>query len=196
VVAVAMWAALAVAPAAAGAAVGDLTGAGCVQDVRMVVVCDAQQHGLDAVSSVAVSPDGRSLYATSGGDGAIVAFGRDAAGALAPAGCIEDVGRTGCGAEQQGLGGTQGAHGLAAAADGRAVFVASIVDHALVAFDRAASGELGGGVCIQDVGLSDCASSAQGLDGAYGISSRGFQPVVAGAGQNPSVPGDARGNVG
>lgn len=53
-------------------------------------------------------------------------------GALTPAGCIQDVGKTGCGANQQGLAGL----GRRREPGGRSVFVASAADDAIARFDR------------------------------------------------------------
>ena len=53
--------------------------------------CAESTNALDEANSVAVSPDGKSVYAASNGDDAIARFARSAAtGALTPAGCVHD----------------------------------------------------------------------------------------------------------
>jgi hypothetical protein len=81
-----------------------------------------------------VTPDGRSVYVTSLFDGAIVSFDRDpTSGTLTPAGCIQDAGRTDCGASQHGL---DGARGIAVSPEGGSVYVVSVNDSAIVRFNR------------------------------------------------------------
>src|SRR3954454_6043227 len=70
----------------------ELTPQGCIADVGDAAGCGTVQQGLDDVHGVAVSADGKSVYAVSNLDDAIVRFDRDAAGALTPHGCIADVG--------------------------------------------------------------------------------------------------------
>src|SRR4051812_32799001 len=52
-------------------------------------VCTAA-HGLNAPSSVAVSPDGRNVYVAGSGEDAISVFQRHADGTLQPSGCVSD----------------------------------------------------------------------------------------------------------
>lgn len=146
---------------------GALSGGACIQDVGLTD-CPTTQQGLEYASDVAVSPDGTSVYVAGEIDSAVVRFNRDpATGALTPAGCIQDVGMTDCGPTQQGLG---GAVGVAASPDDRSVYVTGDTDDTLVRFDRdPATGALGGGSCIQDVGKADCGSNQEGLDEAGGV---------------------------
>ena len=117
------------------ATTGALTPAGCVADAGDAAGCGTTQQGLDGACSVAVSPDGRSVYVAGTEDDAIVRFDRNTTtGALTPAGCIADAGDpAGCGTTQQGLG---GASSVAVSPDGRSVYVASACDNAIVRFDR------------------------------------------------------------
>src|SRR6266852_6272023 len=81
--------------AAALASTGALTPKGCIADPEHNLAgCARTAAGLDEVYSLAISPDGRSVYAVSdgsryGGDAAIVRFARNpTTGALTPQGCI------------------------------------------------------------------------------------------------------------
>jgi DNA-binding beta-propeller fold protein YncE len=144
-----------------------LTPAGCISDAGDPAGCGATAEGLEGARDVAVTADGRSVYVAAETDDAIVRFERDpATGALTPAGCIADLGdAAGCGAAQQGL---DGARGIALAADGRSVYVASGDDNAIVRFDRnSATGALTDGGCIADAGdAAGCGVTQQGLAGA------------------------------
>ena len=116
-------------------ATGALSGQGCIADAGDTAGCGTTQQGLNTAYGVAVSPDGSSVYVVSAIDGAIVRFDRNpATGALTPRGCIADVGDTaGCGTTQQGL---NTASDVAVSPDGSSVYVASLVDDAIVRFDR------------------------------------------------------------
>ncbi len=116
-------------------ATGALTPEGCISDVGDPAGCGATQQGLAGVGGIAVAADGRSVYAASVADNAIVRFDCDpATAALTPAGCIADVGAAGCGQTQQGL---DGARSVAVSSpDGRSVYVTSSVDAAIASFDH------------------------------------------------------------
>jgi len=91
--------------------------------------------GLDSVRSIAVSPDGRNLYAAGSGDDAVVMFARDnVTGMLSILGVLTD-----------GVGGIEGLvdpWDVSVSPDGRHVYVASF-DYAVSVFSRdAATGEL------------------------------------------------------
>ncbi|HEY5816601.1 MAG TPA: beta-propeller fold lactonase family protein [Solirubrobacterales bacterium] len=92
-------------------------------------------QGLAGALSVAVSPDNTSVYVGSGGDNALVRFGRNTGtGALTSQGCIADVPNSaGCGAAQGGL---SRAYAIAVSPDSRSVYVLGDTDHAIVNFDR------------------------------------------------------------
>ncbi len=149
---------------------GALTPQGCIADVGDAAGCGTTQQGLDGAIGVAVSPDGKSVYAASFLDNAVVRFDRNTTtGALTPAGCIADVGdAAGCGTTQQGLG---EAVGVAVTPDGKSVYVASQADDAIVRFDRnITTGALTPQGCIADVGdAAGCGTTQQGLDGAGGV---------------------------
>jgi DNA-binding beta-propeller fold protein YncE len=156
------------APPAVSRDTGELTPRDCIQDIGRSD-CAGHTQGLDEAYAVAITADGRSVYAVSSTDDAIVHFDRNLdTGALTPAGCIQDVGRTDCGVTQQGL---DGPEAVAVSADGTSVYVVTLEDSAVVTFRRdTATGALTGVGCIQDLGLLDCgAMQQQGLEAADGI---------------------------
>jgi len=152
---------------------GALTPAGCVQDNdEFLAECAQTADGLSQVRSVAVSPDGKSVYAASNEDDAVVEFGRSTGGdvgALEPRGCVDDEapeGRDDC---EQSTHGLDGAAAVAVSPDGKSVYAASENDNAVVRFDRNTStGALTAQGCVDDSGEGPdlCAGSAAGLRGA------------------------------
>jgi hypothetical protein len=113
---------------------GALTPAGCIADVDDFAGCGAIAQGLNGAFSVAVGPDGTSVYTSSITDDAIVRFDRAAGGALSNPSCVEDPpAGAGCGATAQGL---NGALGVAVSPDGASVYAVGAGDRAIVRFDR------------------------------------------------------------
>ncbi len=87
--------------------------------------------GLDAATSVALSPDGARLFATAGSDDALVVFDRDAeSGALT---FVQEL-REGVG----GIDGLDGANDVAVSPDGLRVYVASTTESAVAVFSVSA----------------------------------------------------------
>ena len=63
-----------------------------------------------------------------------------------------------------------GAQRVAISPDGKSVYVASLLDRAIVRFDRdVKTGALTPRGCIGDIGMTDCETNAQGLNGAEGV---------------------------
>jgi 6-phosphogluconolactonase (cycloisomerase 2 family) len=115
-------------------------------------------NGLGRATAVAVSPDGRNLYAASEGDDAVVVFSRNiGSGALLYAQTAKDG--------KNGVDGLNGAAGVAVAPDGLHVYVAGADDNAIAIFARnAATGAL------SYVGLvRDGAANADGLAGVRSV---------------------------
>lgn len=150
---------------------GALVPAGCVSDADAGDPgCAGTADGLEGAASVALSPDGESVYAASFADDAIVRLDRDTStGALSPAGCVSDSdsGDPGCGQSTDGL---DDPAAVTVSPDGESVYATSFTDDAIVRFDRDAGGELTPAGCIDDNdapdGPDDCAGSADGLDAA------------------------------
>ncbi|MBS1106526.1 MAG: hypothetical protein H6Q91_2028 [Deltaproteobacteria bacterium] len=93
--------------------------------------------GLDGAYSVAVSPDGKHVYATGFYDDSLVVFSRDVAtGALAFASQVQDG--------VAGVDGLDAVSGVVVSPDGRHVYASSATDSAVAVFTRdAATGALG-----------------------------------------------------
>jgi DNA-binding beta-propeller fold protein YncE len=131
--------------------------AGCVSDTAAPACVDAT--ALDGAGSVAVSPDGSSVYVASEMSGAVAMFDRAADGSLTQkpgtAGCISDTGAGPC-RDGRGL---EGARSVTVSPDGSNAYVAS--SRAVAVFDRAADGTLrqkpATAGCISDTGAGPCA---------------------------------------
>jgi DNA-binding beta-propeller fold protein YncE len=143
------------------AADGALTPAGCIEDTGLTA-CGAgnQAAGLQGAFAVTVSPDGKSVYVASFSDDAVVRFNRAADGALTAAGCIENIGLTGCGAGNQ-TAGLNGPMGLTVSPDNKSVYVASQQSQAVVRFNRAADGALTPAGCFEHTQSSACGAGNQ-----------------------------------
>jgi len=165
---------------ASGGALSQLPGsAACVSDYSDVVSLEPCKpaSGLKLVQSVAVSPDGSSLYAAAVQSDAITAFSRDPTTGLltqvaGSAGCIQDPSaapETGCAAGRA----LQIPDWVVVNPDGKTVYSASFTSQAIDVFSR--DGTTGG--LTQLAGSAGCLSSsasetsctaAQGLDGGPG----------------------------
>jgi 6-phosphogluconolactonase (cycloisomerase 2 family) len=152
---------------------GALSFAQCVDDDESgVELACAGVDGLEEASSVAISPDGRSLYAAGFQDDAIVRFDRNTlTGALAFAECIDDN-DTGTEAACPGVDGLAGVLSVAVSPDGRSLYAASQADHAIVRFNRnTTTGALSLAQCIDDdeMGAEAACPGADGLAGAFSV---------------------------
>jgi DNA-binding beta-propeller fold protein YncE len=134
--------------------------------------------GLDGPNSVAISPDGRNVYATSLGSEAVTVFQRSpATGALTQrldgSGCIATIPVPGC------VGGRAlvGPDVIVASPDGRNVYVGSFFGNAVAVFNRDAStGTLmqpsGSGGCLAATASGGCATGLA-LDSIEGMAISG-----------------------
>jgi sugar lactone lactonase YvrE len=161
--------------AAALGATGDLNPEGCIDDALTGEdTCFQTANGLDGAQSVAVSPDGKSVYVASNAADAIVRFDRDpATGDLTPAGCVEDN-DTGSGVCRKSTDGLDRAASVAVSPAGTSVYAASTQDDAIVRFKRdTTTGALSPKDCVDDdqvgQGPDNCAASAAGLNGATAV---------------------------
>lgn len=154
-----------IAAAPAGADTGALTPQGCIKATGTVATCAGENLGLAGAHAVAVSPDGKSVYATGLDNDAVSIFGRDTAtGALTPQGCISDADNfpaSGCADFEEGM---AEPFGIAVSPDGLDVYVASLNDHAVAHLERdPMTGQLSGGGCIGDTGdFAGCGVATQG----------------------------------
>jgi DNA-binding beta-propeller fold protein YncE len=175
------------------ASVGGLTSKGCVgDDDHNPDGCARTAKALDGVNSLALSADGRSLYAGAPGDNALSRFKRNrATGALRPRGCIADAD----GNIDHCLGGTNGlgsVTSLAVSADGRSLYDTSYGANAVFRFKRnRTTGALTLKGCIADPAhnTAGCAKTAKGLDApdSVAVSADGRSVYVAGYADNAIV---------
>ena len=124
----------------------------CAEDPILDVGCTKTSNGLDGANDVAVSPDGKHVYATGGTDDAIAAFTRNTTtGLLTPNACIEDDPiDEGCASATAGL---DGADRVEVSSDGLNVYVTGRTDEAVVIFTRnTISGVLTPAGCVKDNG--------------------------------------------
>ena len=150
--------------------------------------------GLDGPNSVALSPDGRNLYATSRGSDAVSAFRRNrSTGALSQlpvgTGCISGLPLPGCVSGRA----LSGPDVLTVSPDGKNLYVASFFGNAVAVFVRdPSSGALaqpaGSTGCIAEAATSGCAVGiALGAPEGMAISANGANLYLATALSNGVV---------
>jgi DNA-binding beta-propeller fold protein YncE len=127
----------------------------------------ATAHGLEGPNSVTVSPDGRSLYATSLNSNAIDVFARNpSTGALTQlsagtGGCITNVPTSGCTTGRA----LDGPDVVVVSPDGRNVYVGAFKGNTIAVFTRNPST----GVLAQPSGTNGCISYAPLIECAVGV---------------------------
>ena len=179
---------LLLATAGALAVTGDLTQpagtAGCVSQAGVGSCADG--HGLSGPFGVAVSPDGKNVYAASYRSGAVALLNRDTTtGAITqPAGTSGCVSETGSGRCFNGHA-LSGASSVAVSPDGKNVYVASYFSNAVARLNRnpttgAITQPAGTAGCVSEDGSGPCADG-HGLSGAQwvAVSSDGKSVYVA-----------------
>jgi DNA-binding beta-propeller fold protein YncE len=130
---------------------GSLTDAGCFSN-RGAHGCRRPAHNsLDFIGDVAVSPDGKSVYVTSGDS--LTRFKRGVTGALTYAGCYARHGAHGCRKLRHGP--LLGAGAVTVSPDGKSVYAVGLHD-TLMRFKRQPAGALQFRGCIQDRGHAGC----------------------------------------
>jgi DNA-binding beta-propeller fold protein YncE len=145
--------------------------AGCISETAAGPCADG--HGLNGPFSVAVSSDGKSVYAVGQDSNSVVRFNRDTAtGAITQpvgtGGCISETGAGPC-ADGHGL---TGADAVTASADGKSVYVTSHT--AVVRLVRntttgAITQPAGTAGCISETGAGPCADGHALADGADSV---------------------------
>jgi DNA-binding beta-propeller fold protein YncE len=127
---------------------------------------------------VAVSGDGKSLYAASFEDDAIARFNRNTiSGALTFAQCFDDEDTDPEGAKCTNAPGLDGAQGVTVSEDARSLYAASGFDDAIARFDRnPTTGALTFAQCIEDEDSNlegaSC-TNAPGIEGAVSVAASG-----------------------
>jgi DNA-binding beta-propeller fold protein YncE len=166
---------------------------GCIDDndpPQGPDTCADSTDGLDGANSVAVSPDGKSVYVASREDDAVVRFDRNlTTGALTPADCWDDndSGADGCGHVTNGL---TGAMSVTVSPDNKSVYATSGItggDDAIVHLHRdTGTGELTAAECYDDndSGADTCLLAGE-TNGLGGVKS----PVVSPDGTSLYVAG-------
>jgi DNA-binding beta-propeller fold protein YncE len=157
------------APTPAGA-VGELTYQGCIANGGLNGCIDPPQDSLGNARSVAVSPDGRSLYVAAFAGDSVTAFTRDPhTGALAFQGCIANGGANGC--IDPAIDSLSGATGVAVSPDGKSVYVATYAGASVTHLTRDIStGFLTYQGCIANGSANGCIDPPQdSLAGAFGV---------------------------
>ncbi len=139
--------------------------AGCVNHTGAGGCADGGVTLYQALN-LAISPDGKNLYVTSGQRSSVTIFDRAADGSITEktgvTRCVS-LGGSGTCTSVAGLG---GAYGVVAAPDGRNLYVAANSSDSVVALARAPDGTLSALNCV---GAGSCATAGRGLDGAQGI---------------------------
>ncbi|HEX5609026.1 MAG TPA: hypothetical protein VFX45_02920 [Solirubrobacterales bacterium] len=147
---------------------GALKFRGCVSELPGGGCAPLAAGSLTGTAGIAVSPDGRSVYATSYGGDSVTAFARSGGGKLVFQGCVAAAGAAGCqAAPGEAL---RGASGIAVSPGGGDVYVASGVGSAVTRLARGTDGQVSFGSCSSDRPSSGCAPLGFGvLAGVTGI---------------------------
>ena len=151
---------------------GALRSRGCVADADGgPAECAQTASSLDYVYGLSMSPNGKSLYATSYEGDAITTFSRNTTtGALRHRGCVgdNDLNPDGCAGQTDGL---NGAIAVDVSSDGKSVYVVGALDDAVVHLKRnRRTGALAPVRCIDDgTGPDDCVRAAPGLAGVEAV---------------------------
>jgi DNA-binding beta-propeller fold protein YncE len=174
--------------------------AGCVSEDGTGPCADG--HGLRGASSVAVSPDGKSVYVASLSSVAVARLNRNpTTGAITQpagtAGCVSEDGTGPC-ADGHGLSATRG---VAVSPDGKTVYVASLDSDAVARLNRNTTtgaisqpagiagcvSETGAGPCADGHGLLHAAQVAVSPDGKSVYVASAFSDAVARLNRNPTT---------
>jgi DNA-binding beta-propeller fold protein YncE len=156
---------------------GALTRTGCVANPKLAgagCAAAASLVGPWFCYSLALSPDGRSLYVGSCGD--LTVFSRNAAGGLRQVGCLDATGPPGhpCAGDT----GTEPQTGIAVSRDGRDLYFAFNIGRAaapggITVFARAADGSLtrlgGAAGCLTETGSHGACTKARGLESPHAL---------------------------
>ncbi len=151
-------------------ATGDISYDGCISNDGSGGACaDAPGSPLSGAQGVAVSPDGRSVYAASSGSSTVTHFFAAVGGQLTYDGCVSNDGSVGACADAPGSP-LSGAQRVAVSPDGRSVYVASSGSSTVTHFFAAAGGQLTYDGCVSNDGSGGaCANAGTPLTSANAV---------------------------
>jgi len=150
-------------------AVGQVTYDGCLANDAVDNCFDLPKSPLGGVEEVAVSPDGKSVYAVSNVSGSVSHFFRGGPdGQISYDGCLADGPADGC--VDLPSSPLTGAVGVAVSPDGKSVYVASRSSDSIAHFFRGAGGKIRYDGCLNNEGSEGCVNlPGEPLDGANDV---------------------------
>ncbi len=183
-------------------ATGALTEIGCVTGGTVACAPENDQAKATAMNdpaTVAISPNGDSVYVATEEAGAVVSFSRDSGtGLLTETGCVSHDTATGCAVE--GAPGMKEPGKVQVSSDEKNVYVTSFGEQAVAEFERSTSGAEEGALkqlpppneCISSEPATKCKTTAVGLNEVSGLalSSDGKNLYAAATGSGGSSGGD------
>jgi DNA-binding beta-propeller fold protein YncE len=131
-------------------AVGQIEYGGCVSADGSGGKCGVASSAMAGANSVAVSPDGKSIYVSANSGNAVSVFDRAPAGQITYAGCVSDDGTGGKCAPLPGRLGNL--RDVVVSPDGKNFYVTALASNAVVAFDRAPHGQITFAGCVSEDG--------------------------------------------
>ena len=149
---------------------GQITFAGCVSNDGSGGLCaDVPGAPMDALSEIALSPDGRQLYVTAFLSDAVTVLDRAPGGQITFAGCVSDDGSGGACADPPGP--LTKPVDARVSPDGGNVYVTSSDGDAVTVLNRAAGGQVTYAGCVSDTGTGGLCADLPGqpLDNPLGI---------------------------